>query len=121
MKLSPHFSAQEFACGPQQAPSGYLHWAQKLCTDYLEPLRAAYGPVRILSGYRTVAHNTEVGGAPASMHMRRSGRRGAAADFTCAKGTPGDWYRFLDGLGVPGLGRYDTHVHADNRSGHARW
>lgn len=121
MKLSPHFDAREFACGAQEAPSGYLHWAKKLCEEYLEPLRAVYGPVTVMSGFRTIKHNADVGGAPASFHMRRAGRRGAACDFTCARGTPGEWYAFLDRAGIPGLGRYTTHVHADNRTGHARW
>lgn len=121
MKLSPHFDSGEFACGQVAAPQGYLIWARKLCVDYLEPLRAEFGPVTVLSGFRTDQHNADVGGAPASMHMRRAGRRGAAADVHPARGTPAQWYRFLDALGVPGLGAYPTHVHADNRAGRARW
>jgi len=121
MRLSPHFDSREFAQGGTAAPSGYLLWARKLCVTYLEPLRAEFGPVTVISGFRTVSHNAQVGGAPASMHLRRAGRRGAAADITCARGTPAEWYRFLDARGVPGLGAYSTHVHADNRAGRARW
>ena len=121
-RLSPHFTEDEFDChNGAEAPDGYLYWAAKLCHDYLEPLRAVYGPVTILSGFRTAQYNGQVGGAPASFHTRRAGRRGAAADITCAKGTPREWYQALDGAGIPGLGIYPGHVHADNRAGRARW
>lgn len=120
-RLSPHFHSDEFRSRGHAAPHGYLYWARRLCVIYLEPLRAEFGPVRITSGYRSVQHNRDVGGAPASYHTRIAGRRGAAADFTCARGRPADWHRFLDRAGVPGLGLYATFVHADNRGQRARW
>lgn len=119
--LSPHFLASEFACRGQAAPDAWLYWARKLCLDYLEPLRADFGAVRIHSGWRTASHNRSVGGAPASYHLRIAGRRGAGCDLTCARGQPSDWHKRLDELGVPGLGLYAGHVHADNRRGRARW
>lgn len=120
-RLSPHFTATEFGRAGAAAPDAWLYWARKLCTDYLEPLREKFGPVTVMSGFRTLGHNSEVGGAPASYHLRRAGRRGAAADVVCARGTPEDWYRLLDRLGAPGLGLYFGHVHVDNRLGRARW
>lgn len=122
MRLSDHFVSAEFACRDgSSAPDRYLRWARVLCTRYLEPLRSEFGPVTILSGFRTATHNAQVGGAPQSYHRSFKGRRGAAADLRCAKGTPEQWYAFLDELGIPGLGRTDGGVHADNRRDHARW
>jgi uncharacterized protein YcbK (DUF882 family) len=120
-QLSPHFRVAEFASRGTRPPAAYVHWAQRLCVQYLEPLRAEFGPVTVFSGYRSAAHNHDVGGAPNSYHQSIPGRRGAAADVGCRRGTPHDWYRFLDGLGIPGLGIYPGHVHADNRPGRARW
>lgn len=122
MRLSPHFDSAEFRSHDgARTPSRQLHWLRRLCIDYLEPLRASFGPVRILSGYRSVAHNHQVGGAPASYHTRIRDRRGAAADVACARGTPAEWYAFLDARGAPGLGSYASWVHVDNRAGRARW
>lgn len=120
-RLTPHFTTEEFGRPGEPAPDAWLYWARKLCSDYLEPLRAEFGPVTIASGFRSLGHNSEVGGAPASFHTRRAGRRGAAADVVCRRGEPAQWYRLLDQLGVPGLGLYPGHVHADNRLGRARW
>jgi len=121
MRLSAHFDSGEFGRPGAAAPDAWLYWARKLCADYLEPLRAEFGVVTIVSGFRTLGHNGEVGGAPASYHLRFAGRRGAAADVVCRRGTPADWGRLLDRLGIPGLGVYPGHVHADNRRGRARW
>jgi len=122
-RLSPHFLAVEFSQhdGQARTPDGQLYWLRKLCTDYLEPLRGQFGPVTISSGFRSVKYNAGVGGAPASYHTRRSGRRGAAADVRCARGTPREWYAFLDRHEAPGLGIYPSWVHVDNRGGRARW
>lgn len=120
-QLSPHFTVAELLSRGTRPPDGWLYWASKLCFTYLEPLRAEYGPVTIASGFRSIRHNTDVGGAPASYHTRIAGRRGAAVDLTCKRGRPTDWYRFLDGLDIPGLGIYPGHVHADNRAGRSRW
>jgi uncharacterized protein YcbK (DUF882 family) len=120
-RLSPHFTVDEFLSRGATPPDAWLVWARRLCVQYLEPLRAEYGAVTIVSGFRGATHNDDVGGAPASFHTRRAGRRGAAADVTCARGTPRQWHKLLDELGAPGLGLYATHVHVDNRLGRARW
>jgi zinc D-Ala-D-Ala carboxypeptidase len=121
-QLSPHFAAEEFRSHDgTRTPPRWLHWAQELCTAYLEPLRSEFGPVTIVSGHRSTTHNRDVGGAPRSFHLRRRRRRGAAADVVCAQGSPAEWHAFLDDLGIPGLGLYSDHVHADNRAGRARW
>lgn len=51
-----------------------------LVGNLLDPLRALWGaPIRVTSGYRSVAVNRLVGGAKTSHHLR-----GMAADITCA-------------------------------------
>lgn len=122
VQLAPHFTLDEFhrAGDPQPAAATIRH-LRALCQAYLEPLRAEWGPVTIHSGIRSAERNRAVGGAPQSYHVPILGRRGAAADVTCRRGTPREWYRTLDGLGAPGLGLYATHVHVDNRASRARW
>lgn len=120
--LTPHFAVAEFAEHTgSPAPAGYLHWAKKLCVDHLEPMRAVFGPVTIMSGWRSTTYNASVGGAPKSYHRRIAGRRGSAVDLQCHTGTPHDWYAWLDNRHVDGLGLYPTWVHADNRGRYARW
>lgn len=122
MRLSTHFRSQEFDCHDGTPVPEYAYDdLRDLCRRYLEPLRSRFGAVTIVSGYRTPSHNRAVSGAPLSMHVYARARPGAAADITCRRGQPADWYRYLDARGAPGLGQYDEHVHVDTRRGHARW
>jgi uncharacterized protein YcbK (DUF882 family) len=122
MRLSPHFTTSEFDCRDgTEVPRHAYDQLHRLCARYLEPLRARYGPVRVISGYRTRRWNSAVGGAPASYHVYLKHRTGVAADVTCARGTPAEWHRALEALNPGGLGLYTGHVHVDNRLGRARW
>ena len=47
-----------------------------LVDKVLDPLRAKVGAIRINSGYRTPAHNKQIGGSPTSQHVK-----GEAADI----------------------------------------
>lgn len=49
---------------------------QDLCVNFLEPIRARFGPLRVNSGYRSPTVNAAVGGAPTSAHQF-----GCAADI----------------------------------------
>lgn len=122
MRLTPHFDTREFNCrsGVALPPSSYRQ-VTRLCERYLEPLRDRFGPVVVVSGYRTRRWNRKVGGAPDSYHVYRAGRVGVAADVVCHIGDSVDWYEFLDALNARGLGQYDDHVHVDTRVGHVRW
>jgi uncharacterized protein YcbK (DUF882 family) len=121
-QLSPHFHTREFACHDgTPAPSFSYEALEVLCQRYLEPLRRAYGPVEVHSGYRTPAYNRAVGGAPASFHVYSDERQGVAADVSCQRGTPTGWYRAMDALRAPGLGRYGDHLHVDTRRVRSRW
>ena len=59
-----------------------------LVSDFLDPLRAAYGmPITVTSGYRCDALNRAVGGVPTSVH-----KLGWAADLQVG----GSFNRFVD-------------------------
>jgi hypothetical protein len=64
--------------GIQNVPNGkHLDALIALCENVLQPLRDKLGvPVRVSSGFRCVALNRVVGGAPNSQHLR-----GEAADI----------------------------------------
>lgn len=121
-KLSPHFRWREFAMPDGTLPPD-AHWTalKRLCEKYLEPLRRAYGPVIVTSGYRSARHNHAVGGAPASRHVPGNEAGVAAADVYARSGSPREWARALDELGAGGVGTYATHVHVDTRAARARW
>lgn len=122
MHLTPHFTTEEFACRDgTPLPRHAYGDARQLARRYLEPLRNVYGPVRIVSGYRTPAYNAQVGGAPHSYHVALEDRWGVAVDLVCQRGGPSQWYRTLELRHPGGLGLYAEHVHVDNRAGFARW
>lgn len=84
MQLSPHFSLAELTRSqtairrglPNDAPPEVIERMRLLCERVLEPVRRQFGPVRVLSGYRSPAVNRAVGGAATSQHCK-----GEAADF----------------------------------------
>lgn len=122
-KLTDHFRWGEFAAagGPLPPPQRWTEYV-RLATLYLEPLRRAFGVCTVHSGYRTPAHNREVGGAPRSVHMANWDPPAVAADVSFQSGTPREWYEAAQRLGPGGLGIYSTHIHVDSRRGPAaRW
>ncbi len=87
LRLSEHFVLREFV---RSATAQRLHIDNTpqlchvtrliaLCDHVLEPLRNAFGPIVINSGYRCEALNRAVGGVPTSQHLR-----GEAADVRTA-------------------------------------
>lgn len=82
-QLSPNFTLMEFIVSQtaerkgidNSPPPQVIERLQFLCTNILEPARAALGPLRISSGYRCLALNTAIGGSLTSAHMH-----GFAAD-----------------------------------------
>ena len=83
-QVTPHFPWAEFACQDAQktpVPPNLRANTIRLCW-LLEKLRHQLGdvPISIDSGYRTPAHNRQVGGAADSRHMH-----GDAADFFVAQ------------------------------------
>jgi uncharacterized protein YcbK (DUF882 family) len=124
-RITPHFRVAEFDCHDgTPVPVGAHGALQRLCQQYLEKMRAEFGPARVLSGFRHRAYNDRIGGAKKSMHCYEEHVDQVAADVQFARGKPADWAGFAERLGAPGVGRYDdsVFVHVDNRkTGPARW
>jgi len=85
MKLSPHFTLEEFLRSETAArhdinmtpPSAVLANLERLANEILEAIRQAVGgPIHITSGYRPLTLNNLVGGARNSDHLT-----GSAADI----------------------------------------
>lgn len=116
MKLSEHFSRDEFSC---KCGCGFSTVDVKLI-EILESVRSQFKkPVKINSGCRCHDHNKKVGGTPKSKHME-----GIAADIVVKGVSPIDVHKFLiDYVGgnYAGIGRYETFVHIDARENPARW
>jgi zinc D-Ala-D-Ala carboxypeptidase len=102
--LSPHFDRREFDChdGTPASPAPELIAA-------LERLRSicANRPMRIVSGFRTIAYNRAVGGAPESQHIHNR-----AADLVPGYATVGQ----AQAAGFTGIGYCGgSAVHVDVR------
>lgn len=85
MKLSEHFTLEEFTISQTAARAGIdntpseeaIENMKKLCSKILEPLRSELQrQIIITSGYRCTDLNTRLGGSPTSQHMS-----GQAADI----------------------------------------
>lgn len=133
--VTPHFRIEEFdSHDGAHVPPARDHSIALLAEWWLEPMRAFFGPVTVHSGYRSVAHNREVGGVRNSVHLLRTALPGhdvstrsttvaAAADVTCATGSPVTWsawarhwrdrYPHLGPRARGGIGTYPGFVHLD--------
>lgn len=110
MRVSAHFHEDEF----RSKDGGGVRVEARLVW-HLEKLRAIVGkPLRIVSGYRTPAHNRAVGGASRSRHLH-----GDAADIPYGYATLAQ----AEQAGFKGIGtRGRFAVHVDMRPGApARW
>lgn len=128
-RLSPHFTVEEFDCHDgtkvQKRDYGGLEY---LCRTYLEPMRTKYGPVTVLSGFRTRTYNAKIGGASKSFHVyTEHDGNDQASDIRCQRGTPVQWHSTLNWIrnnkrgGRGGLGLYGTFCHIDLRDYRADW
>ncbi|MGW4198398.1 D-Ala-D-Ala carboxypeptidase family metallohydrolase [Streptomyces sp. NPDC005004] len=80
----------------------------------LEALRKKLGnvPITVNSGFRSIAHNAEIGGASDSMHLC-----GTAADLDVPGIADRTVYQKAETCGFSGLERYDVdHQHVDSRA-----
>lgn len=125
VKITPHFDSAEF---DQRAWSGgpRVEYPKDWIKDRLTPLCLALELIRtelggkaisILSGYRSKAFNTSIGGARLSMHVA-----GRAADVRVSNVPAWKVHDVIlrmseQGLipAVRGLGRYPSFVHVDVR------
>lgn len=128
-RLSKHFVVEEFDChdGTKVSPRDYAGLTA-LCQTYLEPLRAKYGSVTILSGFRPAAYNRKIGGASKSYHIYTiHNGNDQACDVRCVRGNPRQWHSTLNWLrkhkrgGKGGLGLYSNFCHVDMRDYASNW
>jgi uncharacterized protein YcbK (DUF882 family) len=92
LRLSPHFTIEEFDCHDgTKVPAAAVAALKVLCRDMLEPLRAKYGSCTVVSGFRTSAHNAAVGGVAKSEHKYHEHPATVAADVRFATGSVADW------------------------------
>ncbi len=122
-RAGKYYLMSEFDCRDgTPVPRRAYGEVEHLVRHFLDPLRDHYGPVVVLSGFRTEGHNRAVRGAARSFHRYSlDPGRGVAADVRPARGTVGEWVAFLGELGAGGLGTYAQFVHVDTRSARARW
>ncbi len=115
-QLTEHFHLREFVSSSDPRPSETVLANIRILAEALEAYRQVWGrPIIITSGYRTPAHNRQVGGAGRSFHMQ-----GLAADIEVPGWPPGlVQVKLRHWLG--GMGRYATHTHVDCRGYIARW
>ncbi|HYF52988.1 MAG TPA: D-Ala-D-Ala carboxypeptidase family metallohydrolase, partial [Salinarimonas sp.] len=74
MRLTPYFSLDEFDCHDgNQVPKEYIANVEHLVVKVLQPLRELWGPLIVVSGWRSQDWNTRVGGAKASTHLTGEG------------------------------------------------
>ena len=130
-RLSKHFVVEEFDCkdGTKVSPRDY-NGLQYLCRQFLEPLRARFGPCSVHSGYRTTTYNRKVGGEPNSYHIYpKHDGNDQAADVSFRRGNAKQWHAAANAIrknkrnGRGGLGLYvrSNFVHIDIRDYQANW
>lgn len=128
--LTKNFSLYEFRQRnpTRPVPDGLVPNCQRLA-DNLQVLRDEEGPITINSAWRSLAKNTEIGGAEFSQHLFAK-----AADFNVVSQTNKDTYctilRLIDAgkMEQGGLGWYGErtatrvpHLHYDVRGYKRRW
>lgn len=102
-----YFKLSEFD-SPDEKGSGSKMSEELL--NMLDIARKKFGkPIKINSGYRTIAHNKKVGGKPTSSHLK-----GLAADISCTNSA--DRFKLegvLREVGFNRLGVASTFIHVD--------
>lgn len=117
-KLSEHFSSEELMCNCG-CKSTYI---EPRLVNALEELRAILNkPIKILSGYRCINHNSESGGGTNSQHLY-----GKGADITVAGVSLKALYEaalLVKSFEAGGIGIYPDNqfIHVDVRNSKARW
>ncbi len=89
VQLSPHFSYSELTrsdtatrLGIDNTPTqAYIGNLILVCQNVLEPVRAAFGPVRVNSGYRSLALNMAINPMTSTINKVSKHCSGQAADF----------------------------------------
>ena len=117
VKISKHFSLEEFACKSIPYPEAWIEDRLTPLLEALEAIRMIFdAPIIITSGYRTEGHNRAVGGVKNSQHCQ-----GRACDFVVKGVSPRlvvEKIRLmLNKIKITGLGNYKDFTHIDQRPG----
>ena len=114
-KLSANFCSYEFDChGNGCCQKTVID--EKLVT-YCQKIRDHFAaPVTVNSGFRCEKHNTDVGGAEHSFHVK-----GMAADIAVKDAAPTAVAKYAETIGIKGIGLYPWGVHIDTRSEKSFW
>lgn len=115
LKLSDNFRVGEFAC----KDGSDVVFIDSDLVAVLQDIRNHFGkPVKINSGYRTVAYNKKIGGATYSQHCR-----GTACDIRISGVSPKKIAEYAEGIlhERGGIGIYTHFVHVDVREKKSRW
>lgn len=115
---SKNLTWKELACKDGTPyPTKWINTRALEVSDSFEIIRAAFGnkPIRILSAYRSPAHNKKIGGARHSQHMN-----GRALDLMPPEGVNVLEFfnvikKFAKETKIRGIGLYETFVHIDTR------
>lgn len=104
--LTKNFFRREYACQGTHC-CGHSAPISIILVKKIQKLRQLLDvPLIIVSGFRCIIHNTEIGGVEDSEHTK-----GNAADILI---TTDDMYQVAKTLNIfGGIGRYDTFIHLD--------
>lgn len=114
-KITPNFRAREFDCQGSGCCTETL--VDDKLAQYLQRIREHFGKPIYVTGYRCPVHNAKVSNAaPRSKHTL-----GMAADFHIDGIAPLAIAQYAEGIGIKGIGLYDTFVHIDTRETKSFW
>ena len=123
MRLTKNFNLSEFDCKDgTEMPSELLPNVLELAESLQELREILNSPIRINSAYRSLEHNTKIGGSTNSQHLF-----GKAADIVVKGKTPSQVATMIKLLILEGkmkqggIGVYDNFTHYDVRGHKARW
>ncbi len=128
-RLSKHFTIEEFDCHDgTRVPDAAVAGLELAIEWWLEPMREMFGPVKVVSGYRTERFNSTLAGAsPNSYHLYHRARpivnhqgrpiRAVAFDVVPQGGTAALWSTWALGhrarsshIGKKGRGGVGTYL-----------
>jgi len=123
MRLTKNFRLSEFDCKDgTEMPSELLPNVLELAESLQELREILNSPIRINSAYRSLEHNSKIGGSTNSQHLF-----GKAADIVVKGKTPSQVATMIKLLILEGkmkqggIGVYDNFTHYDIRGHKARW